>query len=182
MRRRLFTVLAVLSLLLCVAALVFWIRTRRVDYFGTYTTGHEPAGRTTVGAGATRKGLMFWVIRGPSGWAPGFGGSTWEGPVGAGYDRFDSFTHADKRVAFAGFRYYVRAGGGTGVGGPSTVYHLNVPYWLAVAAAAVPPGLWVRAWLKRRRSQGLCPTCGYDLRATPERCPECGTIPAKLAA
>jgi hypothetical protein len=62
------------------------------------------------------------------------------------------------------------------------------PFWGVAAATAVLPLGWTalrwrsRVRGRRRMRLGLCPTCGYDVRATPERCPECGTHTAPLAA
>jgi hypothetical protein len=54
-----------------------------------------------------------------------------------------------------------------------------VPDWLVVLILSVLPTLRMRAAVisGRRSRRGLCPSCGYDLRATPTggRCPECGT-------
>jgi hypothetical protein len=57
-----------------------------------------------------------------------------------------------------------------------------LPYWLVALLTGTAPVAWAAAWARRRRrvKQGLCPTCGYDLRATPGRCPECGTEAAAL--
>ena len=55
---------------------------------------------------------------------------------------------------------------------------LAFPCWLPAITFGVVPALWIRATRHRRRRErvGMCPQCGYDLRASRERCPECGTV------
>jgi hypothetical protein len=59
---------------------------------------------------------------------------------------------------------------------------LSVPYWLLLVTTGVLPSIWIRKRFHRNKC-GRCRTCGYDLRATRDRCPECGTaIPATINA
>jgi hypothetical protein len=59
-------------------------------------------------------------------------------------------------------------------------WYVGVPYWALLIALAITPAVWMltRRRLRTAARMNLCRSCGYDLRASPERCPECGT-PAK---
>jgi hypothetical protein len=52
-----------------------------------------------------------------------------------------------------------------------------MPHWSLALLLGVSAGAWLRRATATcaRNGPGLCATCRYDLRATPERCPECGT-------
>ena len=66
---------------------------------------------------------------------------------------------------------------------PGVCRLLTVPHWaIGLPGLVVPLLMLSRAWRRRRReAKGLCPACGYDLRATPARCPECGRKTASPA-
>jgi hypothetical protein len=83
-----------------------------------------------------------------------------------------------------------RAGNVTRIGNDGTghiavtgsIYYVALPDWVVVILLGILPFL-TGARIRHRKQQqsrlqrGLCTACGYDLRATPDRCPECGTVP-----
>jgi hypothetical protein len=60
---------------------------------------------------------------------------------------------------------------------PMTCRLIIVNHWWLVGLSAVLPAAWCAQFLRRWRrvaTLGLCAHCGYDLRASVDRCPECG--------
>lgn len=60
--------------------------------------------------------------------------------------------------------------------GTITESQWTVPLWALVALFAIPPIRWLvhHRREKLRNAAAVCVRCGYDLRASRDRCPECG--------
>ena len=146
---------AAISLLLCLAVAVFWVDSYWHWTFVRYETADSfrqissDLGTVVFGSGNAVRQYD----------APGL-----------------SFGHADAaRNLFFEWRPLSFADARFGLSHSSFVI---VPHWVFVMLFAVPPLLRVRAWRRhhRRAKAGTCVKCGYDLWATPQRCPECGTM------
>jgi hypothetical protein len=66
-----------------------------------------------------------------------------------------------------------------------TITQIILPHWVIAIPLAMLPALWLVLDIRRRMRagrvmQGQCVHCGYDLRAIPDRCPECGTLIAAM--
>jgi hypothetical protein len=183
-RRELFTLAAGASVVVCVGVCVLWAR----SYRATLDFGYET--EAVLGGSGSWTGLPRILRREYHFLAHRHGISYITDRVGL-YNlphgsRFflhenDPVWHRSTTapdVEFLGFEYRVRDL--RPFGRDVSWREWTAPYWGPVLALACPPAVAIGAILRRRtrRQSGHCPACGYDLRATPKRCPECGTVPA----
>jgi hypothetical protein len=178
MRCRLFTILAVLSLVLCAGTCVEWVRSYWAREYVEWRRGtawaavgssgqicliyESPPDKNAKLAAdeSTNRGLHYNssaprpLLMGRS------SSSFWSPPVIN--IQWDGFALLQEKMS---------------AGPPVTA--VVVPCWFLSVLLATLPSAWLWRWHKQRQRalmKGRCPSCGYDLRATPDRCPECGTV------
>ncbi len=176
-RRRLFTALSVLSLLLCVATLLLWIHSHWWQHAIMYARAGEGSYRVSAIAMVPGEvdlvtGTYMGEFRSPK---PGWSYSETDSRHSSLRD-FGTFIPGERASGWLlGFGFYYADSDAV------TFHAIAIPHWFLALLFAIPPALHLRAIIRSRRLRraGHCPRCGYDLRATPERCPECGELTAE---
>ena len=194
MKRRLFTVVSALSLLLFVVVCVLWVAAlvasvfqgvgRDVGRWGQPYVAWRDGERRGYAVLMTRGGVSLEARSLP--WAvPGWPARSVYNPspryAVESVDRMLFHMARIRERGWLGFEkgYWAATVGNGVLSGPVRGDYLSVPVWFLLLASGVLPASWgVGAARRRRRARGgLCRRCGYDLRATPARCPECGAVP-----
>jgi hypothetical protein len=166
----------VVALMCCAVVALQWMTI--VPPLGLGWGDANRRGGTGYAVGLLDGSLIFETLYDLKPWGPGTGGNA---------IKFDGETGG-----FGGFhyrRYDIRLASADGTRLPGT-YGTQTRFWIApgwmillsLGAAGLSRKLWVSQRRREREGNQLCRNCGYDLRATPERCPECGVAPARPPA
>jgi hypothetical protein len=184
MTRKLFTLAAGVSAVLGVGVCVLWVRSYWVCERVYITQGGppDPDDRSRLLSGGSAQSNHGWLE-----FEHGhrFGGGWFERKEP--FFRRVSPDNSESRVGYVTTRPWASHdlsprgidfdGWTTDTAGYSAIF---IRHWIVLAPLAVAPAVWLvrRRLGNRRKCAGCCRNCGYDLRATPDRCPECGTVPA----
>ena len=165
MTGRLLNLLTALSLVLSLAVVALWLSSHKHP-----AKAKGRIGTHGYGIRSDRGGVEVW--RGFDPWDL--------------VDSADPYRPLDSVPGWLGVR---RAGWWGQAGGAFESRGLRFPHALpALVGSALPLARLARrlaAGARRRaaaRRPDLCPRCGYDLRATPGRCPECGATGTNVGA
>jgi hypothetical protein len=172
--------IVVTSLLLFVMTLAMWVRScDRSDSLNRYR-------RDVAGADTYHDTTGIFIMRGMigGGYLRIYPPTTQDWPPDARW-RFHTaganpipWPH---RFSMLGFRYWNTKLPGTPSFRGMDVVGGTIPLWFVATLLAIAPGVAARRLRHERRRRrriaaGLCGACGYDVRASGERCPECGLL------
>jgi hypothetical protein len=186
MIRRLFTIASALSIILCAATLALWVRSEfRTDVirwgFARGMTDSSSWVATSKRGSIIVHRRHWYFIDGRQGEIHFYTLWRWDSWSG----RAPPEPKLAHEVLGCGWERDHEVDPDANAGSLVRDQHkIAAPYWAISALLASPSLVLRKRWQKwresRRRGQGLCLACGYDLRASEDRCPECGTIiPAK---